>query len=88
MKINFWGFEVVSVGAVQNQERPVVEVEENSTTGITYLRYGDKTAPGVVHKIVETVGVTPKSTTIYYGYGLWADRAALTYVEKHLTLEV
>lgn len=55
--------------------------------GVTYIGFGPAAVVGPIHKIV-TEGTV---TTIWWAYGLWADRETLTYASTKndvLTIQV
>lgn len=62
-------------------------IEENSATGITYIRYDDKPL-GAIRRITETVVDSTTTTTVEVAYGAWALRGSLTYSPVNSVLDV
>jgi hypothetical protein len=54
------------------------QMEEDTSTGITYIRYFNDTVSRIWRVTTATDG-TVTTTTFEYADGAWADRATLTY---------
>lgn len=62
-------------------------VEEDSSTGITYICYGAGTNRAI-RRITEVSVGDVTTTTIEIAYGAWANRASLTYQPINQDLSV
>lgn len=68
-------------------EKEPYTIEEDTSTGTTFICY-DNSTNRVVKRIRETTVGTVTTTIVELGYGTWANRAALTYRPINADLSV
>ncbi len=68
-------------------EKEPYTIEENTSTGTTFVCY-DNSTNRVVKRIRETTVGTVTTTIVELGYGTWANRATLTYQPINSDLSV